>query len=123
MLNVGQEFKETRRKKYLYLLKNKWRENLKAKNAYKRVILTSEKVLGNRMYKSKISGFEALRALYLKSADNTKSTKQIQLKEELLVCDREVELAGLNATDSKLAHLKSALFNNPELFNWLFKDE
>lgn len=39
------------------------------------------------------------------------------------MCDREVELASLNATDSKLSHLKSALFNNPELFNWLFKDE
>jgi len=52
-----------------------------------------------------------------------KNKKQLLVKEELLVTDKELELSGLNSTENKLNSLKTTLFNNPDNFNYIFKNE
>lgn len=104
-------------------MKNKWRENLKLKNAYKSIVSAIECVVGTRHYNSKISAFESLKSNYLNKTDKSKNKKQLLVKEELLVVDKELELSGLNSNDNKLNSLKSTLFNNPDIFNYIFKDD
>lgn len=61
--------------------------------------------------------FESIRRNYLKRGGESKSNKQVVVKEELLVSDKELELNSLNSTESKLSNLRTSLFNNPDIFN------
>jgi len=93
------------------------------KNAYKSIVTAVECIVGTRHFNYKTAAFESLRSNYLQKSDGSKNKKQLLVKEELLVTDKELELSGLNSTENKLNSLKTTLFNNPDNFNYIFKNE
>lgn len=94
MLKQCDESKRIRHEKYYNLLKMKWRWNLKARNSYKNLLTTVEKILDIRVYKDKTCVWTNLKINSLRlSPKSTGGSDKLQGAQQLIVNkEKELEL-------------------------------
>jgi len=106
------------------MLKNKWRLNLKARNSYKNLLTSTEKIIDIRCFKSQRWAWTSLKVNSLKGDFSAPESDNLQLvKQQITNKEKEIELSHAKTTSNSLVSLKDSLLNNNDVFNRIFVDE
>lgn len=105
------------------MLKNKWRFNLKARNSYKNLLTSVEKVVDIHCFKSQQLGWIKLKLHSFKAESAPESDRLQQANQLILNKEKELELKQAKATSSSLVSVKDSLLNNQDVFGRIFVDE
>lgn len=95
MFKTTGEAKKIRANKYYNILKNQWRNNLKARNSYKNLLTTIEKVCDIRVFKEKQHSYTLLKfnaVMCEPKTDNAGNDKLQLAKSQIANKEKEIEL-------------------------------
>jgi len=106
------------------MLKNKWRFNLKARNSYKNLLTTIEKIIEIRCFKSRRWVWTILKVNSVQGDSSAPESDNLQqVKQQILNKEKEIELSHAKTTSNSLVSIKDSLLNNNDVFNRIFVDE
>lgn len=124
LLSKSDEAKSIRHEKYYNLLKMKWRWNLKARNSYKNLVTTLEKIIDVRMYKDKTAVWTSLKLNAMKFSKPSGGSDKMQNAQQLIANkEKELELNLVKDPHHSIAVVRDTLLNNQEVFSRVFGEE